>query len=197
MLGLDMGSRVADLTFLRPDGSPVRLSEFQGPLLLIFLRHLRCISCLGHVAEVRDHLDGFRHAGVEVLVVTQSTPEALAAAPLPLQTVCDPERTAYRYFGLDRGRWSMFFRWGVLARYLRLIFAGWRPHRGEAREDMLQLGGDFLLSADRHLLYAHRSNDPADRPTAAALVEQLQHLTRPPTHDAAREAISPQEGYAR
>ena len=42
----------------------------------------------------------------------------------------------------------MFFRPGVLARYLRLILTGWRPRRGEAGEDMLQLGGDFILSAD-------------------------------------------------
>ena len=41
MPGLDVGDRVADLTFLRTDGTAVRLSEFHGPMLLIFLRHLR------------------------------------------------------------------------------------------------------------------------------------------------------------
>ena len=41
MPGLDVGDRVDDLTFLRPDGTAVRLSEFPGPLLLVFLRHLR------------------------------------------------------------------------------------------------------------------------------------------------------------
>ena len=89
----------------------------------------------------------------------------------------------------------MFFRWGVLARYLRLIFTGWRPHRGEAREDMLQLGGDLILSTDRHLLYAHRSNDPADRPSATDLVDQIKHLIRPPADDAGRE-VSPRERIA-
>lgn len=128
--------------------------------------------------RVREHLDEIRQVGADVLVVTQSRPEAVSAASLPLPTVCDPDRAAYRSFGLDRGRWSMFFRWSVLARYLRLIFSGWRPHRGEASEDMLQLGGDFIVSADRRLLYAHRSNDPADRPTAAALVNQIKLLTR-------------------
>ena len=133
---------------------------------------------------------------MDVLVVTQSRPEAVSAASLPLPTVCDPDRAAYRYFGLDRGRWSMFLRWGVLARYLRLIFTGWRPRRGEAGEDMLQLGGDFILSADRHLLYAHRSNDPADRPAAADLVNQMQHLTRT-ADDAVRAVVSSPEGIAR
>jgi hypothetical protein len=128
--------------------------------------------------QVRDHLDEIQRAGADVLVVTQSRPEEASAASLPLPTVCDPDRAAYRYFGLDRGRWSMFFRWNVLARYLRLIFTGWRPRRGEAGEDLLQLGGDFVVSADRRLLYAHRSTDPADRPAAAVLVNQTRHLTR-------------------
>lgn len=74
----------------------------------------------------------------------------------------------------------MFFRGSVLIRYLRLIFTGWRPHGGEAGEDMLQLGGDFILSPDRRLLYAHRSNDPADRPTANELFNQIQQLARLP-----------------
>ena len=118
-------------------------------------------------------MEEIRSAGADVLVVTQSKPEAVSAASLPLPTVCDPNRTAYRYFGLDRGRWSMFFRRQVLAHYLRLIFTGWRPRPGVAGEDMLQLGGDFVLSADRHLIYAHRSNDPADRPSAAELVSRV------------------------
>lgn len=41
MPGLCVGEPVADLTFLRPDGATVRLSEIPGPLLLVFLRHLR------------------------------------------------------------------------------------------------------------------------------------------------------------
>lgn len=40
MPGPRVGDPVADLTFLRPDGATVRLSEFPGPLLLVFLRHL-------------------------------------------------------------------------------------------------------------------------------------------------------------
>jgi hypothetical protein len=35
------GDVLPDLTLLRPDGTPVRLSELlSGPTLLIFLRHL-------------------------------------------------------------------------------------------------------------------------------------------------------------
>ena len=40
-MALQPGDPVGDLTFLRPDGSPVGLSAFAGkPLVLIFVRHL-------------------------------------------------------------------------------------------------------------------------------------------------------------
>ena len=129
---------------------------------------------------MREHLDEIRQAGTDVLVVTQSRPAAVAAMSLPLVAVCDPDRTAYRYFGLDRGKWSMFFRSSVLSRYLRLIFTGWLPRKGEASEDMLQLGGDFILTSDRRLAYVHRSNDPADRPAVSDLVKQIQQLAHAP-----------------
>jgi len=45
---------------------------------------------------VVDRLDAIRQAGADVLVITQSRPEAVAAMSLPLPTVCDPERAAYR-----------------------------------------------------------------------------------------------------
>lgn len=38
--GPRVGDRVADLTFLRPSGDAVHLSDYPGPLLLVFLRHL-------------------------------------------------------------------------------------------------------------------------------------------------------------
>jgi len=41
MTRLCVGDHVDDLSFLRSDGTTVRLSEFPGPLLIVFLRHLR------------------------------------------------------------------------------------------------------------------------------------------------------------
>ncbi len=41
MPGPRVGDTIADLSFFRPDGSAVLLSDYSGPLLLIFLRHLR------------------------------------------------------------------------------------------------------------------------------------------------------------
>ena len=126
--------------------------------------------------EVQHRLAAFRALRMEVIAVTPSRPKALAAAALPLEALCDPGRAAYISFGLLRGAWPMFLRPRVLARYLSLIAAGWRPRRGEPDEDMFQLGGDFILSSDRVLLYAYRGRDPSDRPTATELVDHASRL---------------------
>ncbi len=40
-MALKQGDTVDDLTFLEPDGTPLRLAEINAPVvLLIFLRHL-------------------------------------------------------------------------------------------------------------------------------------------------------------
>jgi hypothetical protein len=40
-MALKVGDVVDDFAFMRPDGSPCKLSDFRrGALLLIFLRHL-------------------------------------------------------------------------------------------------------------------------------------------------------------
>lgn len=173
MKSLQLGDTVEDMQLLKADGSTTRLSDYQGALLLIFLRHLRCISCLGHVRDIEERSEQIEAAGVQVLVITQSKPTSLQNTPIKFTILCDPERKAYRYFGLDRGRLSMFFRPWVLFRYFKMIFRGIRIRWSEPDEDVLQLGGDFLVSANRRLVFAHRSNDPADRPTLRSLLSEI------------------------
>ena len=126
---------------------------------------------------MRDRFDDIRSAGGEVLVVSMGRPETVAAyfrmRPWPFPVVADPDRGAYRAFGLGRTSWGRFFRPRVLLHYLKLIFKGWRVRRPNPEEDLLQLGGDFVLDRQRRLLYAHRSADPSDRPTAEELLAAI------------------------
>lgn len=40
-MAVQVGERIPDCAFLRPDNTPIRLAEFQArALVLIFLRHL-------------------------------------------------------------------------------------------------------------------------------------------------------------
>jgi peroxiredoxin len=130
-----------------------------------------------HLGEVQQEYDEFRRLGAEVLIVSQARPELLTAflreGPLPFAIVADPGRAAYRAFGLERTSWAELLRPGVIFRYLRLSFRGWRPRKPYAGEDVLQLGGDFVLDREGRLAYAYRSAEPTDRPSIEVLLQAV------------------------
>jgi peroxiredoxin len=130
---------------------------------------------------VHGRSEEFRRLGAEVLVVTQARPEVLAAflreQPLPFDAVADPERAAYRAFGLERTSWAAMLRPWVLWRYLRLMLGGWRPRRLRQGEDVLQLGGDFVLDRQGCLTHAYRSAEPTDRPPVEELLRAVREAS--------------------
>lgn len=122
--------------------------------------------------------------GCSVLVVTQAQPKWLAHYTertnwgVPL--TCDPDRRAYAAFGLERTKWRTFFNPRVLWGYFRAMFRGYRVRAPYAGEDLLQLGGDFVLARDRRVVYARRSANPTDRPAVADLLAALPPLEPSP-----------------
>jgi peroxiredoxin len=88
----------------------------------------------------------------------------------PFTLLLDPDRTAYRAFGLER---SLVRSWGpgVWLQYARLLLAGrrWRGIQGDSG----QLGGDFLVDANGIIRLAYRSHDPTDRPSVSQLLAVL------------------------
>jgi hypothetical protein len=94
--------------------------------------------------------------------------------PQPFPIVCDPERTAYQAFGLERTSWTSFLRPSVVWGYLKMIVRGGKvrlPHEGE---DVLQLGGDFVLDRSAKVIFQYRSRVATDRPTLAALLAAVE-----------------------
>lgn len=121
-----------------------------------------------------------RRAGGEVLAVAFAAEGRLEGYAeemgLPLPLLHDPDRRAYRAYGLGAGRvWDV---WGPSTwwAYLRLFLAG-RRWRG-IQADPSQLGGDVLVGPDGRIAYLHRSRAPADRPDAEGLVSRLEALGR-------------------
>jgi hypothetical protein len=123
---------------------------------------------------VQDRYQEIRRLGAEVLVISSGRPEALAVYVAdkrwPFPVVADPSLESYRQFGLERTSWRTILTPRVLGGYLRLMFRGWLPHRAYDREDLLQLGGDFVFDGRRRVVFAHPSRDPTDRPSPDALV---------------------------
>lgn len=121
--------------------------------------------------------DEFAALGCSILVVSQAQ-SAVLTRYLERQSwhvaiVSDPDRIAYRAFGLERTGWSAFFRPKVLWGYFRGLFKGYGVKKPYEGEDLLQLGGDFVLDRSGRVVFAYPSADPTDRPAMSAIVEAI------------------------
>ena len=86
--------------------------------------------------------------------------------------LADPERAAYHAFGLQRLSWHRVFSLATLKLYLKLLRKGLvRQDYGDS--DVYQSGGDFLIDRKGTILFAHRSEDPADRPSVSTLLKAI------------------------
>ena len=122
---------------------------------------------------MRDRL-GDLGAATDVVLITFTDAEALAdyqrRNALPFTVVSDPQRIAYRAYGLGRGSVARVWGWKAARRYLQIFrtagVRGWR----RPTEDTLQLGGDFVVSPDGTLTYGFWGRGPDDRPSVDDLV---------------------------
>ncbi len=94
-----------------------------------------------------------------------------ARLELPFPVLADEERATYRAYGLGRGPWWRVWGLATIRRYAALLARGRRL--GRPSEDVLQLGGDFVVGPDGRLVYVHRSTGPPDRPPVDALVRAV------------------------
>jgi hypothetical protein len=131
---------------------------------------------------VQKHHAEIEQLGGQVLAVSFTLPAKAAAFlekhPLPFPVLCDPEREAYRAFELGRTSWGQILRPRIIGRYLLAILRGRRPIRPNEGDDVLQLGGDFVLDAERRPIFAYRSADAADRPPIEMLLEAMRRAVR-------------------
>lgn len=112
-----------------------------------------------------------------VAITFSSPPEALKLSQelkLPFPLVSDPQKEVYKVFELGSAKVKDFITLKVLWKFLGRIFTGWFPSLGYSKDDLFQLGGDFVVDANGEVVYAFKSSSPADRPTIQFLLDQLQ-----------------------
>jgi len=123
----------------------------------------------------RQHAE-FDRRGVTVAVISFAEPARLVRYQehhqWPFTMLADPERRAYQAFALKRLSWFQVFSPAALKLYWKLLRGGMKPEHYEG-DDIYQSGGDFLIDHNGTILFAHRSQDPADRPAAAKLLDAL------------------------
>ena len=123
---------------------------------------------------MRDDYPRFQTAGGDVVVVTMGTPDQTAAFRdrnrLPFVCLADPERLAYRAFGVPRGTLNQVAGPTVWAGGLKALV---RAGVGKPIGDVLQLHGTFVIDTGGVIRFAHLPKHSADRPTNGTLIKQL------------------------
>lgn len=93
----------------------------------------------------------------------------------PFVVLSDPNRIAYQAFALKRLSWFRLFSPSTIWLYAKLLREGMQ-RQDYGKDDYYQAGGDFLLDGGGNLLFAHRSQDPSDRPSVARLLEAFDRI---------------------
>jgi peroxiredoxin len=160
-----------DLTLLDTAGKPVQLSNLwiQRPLLLSFTRHFGCTQCKEMLDELVAGKEQIENAGLGIAVVMQGTPEATSAfaqkfAPR-LLCLSDPERKAYKAYGLERGNLFQTFLnpkvWTAISRSRKKGYAVEAPPAGQ---DAMQMSGTFIISKEGQIELPYYYDHIADHP---------------------------------
>lgn len=127
--------------------------------------------------QLHRRRDELRALNAEVVLISFSNPEQArrwqAETGVDFQFLLDPERTAYRAYGLRSSVWRVW-QPKVWWHYARLVLSGWR-WRG-IRGDPHQLGGDVIVDAEGRLRFGYLSEDPTDRPSVATLLARLRQI---------------------
>ncbi len=98
---------------------------------------------------------------------------------LPFAILSDPERRAYRAFGLQEGTVGRIFGPATLWAYVSGILRGRWPRvpRSDDRQ-FRQLGGDVIINAGGKVVLLYRSKNPADRPAVGTLLDAIRRSVK-------------------
>jgi peroxiredoxin len=174
---LNFESTAPDLALLDIAGKPVKLSSLwkKRPLVLAFTRHFGCTQCKEMLDELVNGRDRIEKVGLGIAVITQGTPETTSLfaqqyAP-GLLALSDPERTAYRAYGLERGSlFETFLNLKVLRAVRRSREKGFQVEPPPEGQDAMQMSGTFIIGRDGRILLPFYYDNIADHPSLDLLL---------------------------
>lgn len=99
----------------------------------------------------------------------------LEAVDFGWPVLADSSRAAYHAYGLGTAStWRVWLSPRTVRFYLAALLRGRIPGLPEA--DTHQLGGDFIIDPAGVILFAHRSVEPADRPSVESMLAVVRQL---------------------
>lgn len=175
---LKFNDSAPDVELYDTAGNAVSLSSLwkKHVLILAFTRHFGCPQCKELISTLSTAAPEIQANGLGLVFITQGDPETSKSfceqdAPGQL-CLCDPERKAYRAFGLERATlWQTFLSWRVWRSNKRLkAERGWNVDLPPAGQDAMQMAGVFVISTDGRIRLPYYYDDIADHPPVDLLL---------------------------
>jgi len=173
-------SHAPDIEVFDTDGQPVRLAAYwqSGTTALVFMRHAGCIFCREQVQELRDNADALAEAGVSIVVLTPDRPSRarkfVEEHRVPFPTLSDPERNAFRAYGLMDGSIGQLVNRRIVAEGVKATLNGTLVRRPTSAPR--QLPGTAIVDGTGRLLHLHHGRDAADHLTSREIIERARSL---------------------
>ena len=175
---INFNRNAPDMVLLNTNKEPVQLSSLWAdkPLLLAFTRHFGCTQCKEMLDEIVAGQDRIRKAGLAIAIIMQGTPEATALfakqfAP-GLLCLADPERKAYKAYGLVRGNLFQTFLnpkvWSAISKSRK---KGYQVEPAPPGQDAMLMSGTFIISKDGRVELPYYYDNIADHPSLDLLLE--------------------------
>jgi peroxiredoxin len=161
-----------DVELLDVKGNPVRLSSLwqKDVLVLAFTRHFGCPQCKEMVDQLIDSHQSLRDRGLRLVIVSHASAESAKAfceERAPSATcLADPNRGAYRAYGLYRGTmWQTLISPRIWLSNRRLArVKGYKPEVPHKGQDAYQMSGTFIIGTDGRIRLPYYYEDIADHP---------------------------------
>lgn len=170
-----------DVTLLDGKGKALKLSSLwkKSPLVLAFTRHYGCPQCKEMVDQLIDAHQTLTRSGLLLVIVSHASTESAKAfceerAPGAF-CLADPDRTAYRAYGLYRGNfWQTLLSPHIWTSNRRLAREkGFKPESPLAGQDIYQMSGTFIIGRDGRIRLPYYYEDIADHPPVDLLLHGI------------------------
>lgn len=187
-----VGDKAPDTTLIDLRGGKVQLSSFWrgGPAVVVFLRYFGCPFCQAQVVALRRDEERFREAGAKIGLVGHGHPHDAAAFAevkrLPFPLLLDPERAAYRAYGLVQGKAMQVLGPKVFLPWIAAEISGETRQRGLKGGSFFQMPGTFVIDpggivrlTGGLVRLAHRNRHVADAPSNDLVLRLVSALADP------------------
>jgi peroxiredoxin len=146
------------------------------PIILAFTRHFGCAQCKEMLYEMIQVKAEIEKTGLRIVAVTQGdsaeTAEFAEQFAKGIPCYADPQREAYRAYGLEQGNAvQLILSPQVLAGTARAKKHGFNPELPPQGQDVRQMSGTFIIGTDGRIRLPYYYDTIADHPPIDLLLK--------------------------